>query len=318
MRSTILRKLSFRPWAATAEVAPLPATTQFNRELTKELNTLQSLSIGGGELGLAQLLDAAINTQKIALKSLVKIPHRDDVDRGVLEEYLESNVDVLDACNYFVDRIEDMKKYVNTLRVVTHLIDGVNVNNKHDAMKTTRALALLESCNDIEKKCKKSGLCLRRLMLRQKLFHDDHETEFSEIVTGSKAMALMGCRFLEQGLSFDCKSGLPLIKKCHPMFSFLLGLAEKAEGSAVKKLHKRGSRCFVMSELQQTVAAARELKEKMKGKGEKEMIKSSVEGLKRSCRGLEDELDFLEGRVKDLYKGLIDVRMALLGILSQA
>ncbi|KAJ1417296.1 hypothetical protein SESBI_16723 [Sesbania bispinosa] len=317
--SSILRNLSFRriqPRATVATVAPLPVTTQFNQELTAELNTLQSQNIGGGELGLAQLLDAAITTQKIALDSLVKISYLDDVDRGALEEYLENNIDVLDACNYFVERICDMKKYVDTLRVVTRLIDSNGSFNP-------RVLELLESCGEIEKKrCKeirKHGLCLRRA-LRQKLGHD--ETEFSEIVCGSKVMALLCCRFLEVGLSFDSKcGGLPSMKQCHPKCcssSWLLGLAEQAEGNAEKKVQKRRSGSLVMVELQKTVTAARELKEQMKGKRENDVIRSVVERLKRSCRELEDGLDLIEGKVKDLYKSLIDVRMALLGILSQA
>ncbi|KAJ1383822.1 hypothetical protein SESBI_43068 [Sesbania bispinosa] len=185
-------------------------------------------SIGGGELGLARLLDAAITTQKIALDSLVKISYLDDVDHGALEEYLENNLDVLDACNYFVERIWDVKKYVDTLRVVPRLVDSSGSFNP-------RVLELLESCGEIEKKrCKeirKHGLCLRRI-LRQKLGHD--ETEFSEIVCGSKVMALLCCRFLELGLSFDSKcGGFPSMKQCHPKCcssSWLLGLAEQAEG----------------------------------------------------------------------------------------
>ena len=66
----------------------------------------------------------------------------------------------------------------------------------------------------------------------------------------------------------------------------------------------------------QTVAAARELKEQMKGKREKEM-KYSVERLKICCRELEHGVEIVEERVKILYKSLIDFRMTLLGILSQ-
>ena len=74
-------------------------------------------------------------------------------------------------------------------------------------------------------------------------------------------------------------------------------------------------RCW-SSLLMQTVAAARELKEQMKGKREKEM-KYSVERLKIRCRELEHGVEIVEERVKILYKSLIDFRMTLLGILSQ-
>ncbi|XP_058723805.1 uncharacterized protein LOC131595469 [Vicia villosa] len=68
-----------------------------------------------------------------------------------------------------------------------------------------------------------------------------------------------------------------------------------------------------MSELQQTVDAARELKEQMKK--EKEM-KCCVERLKKKCKELEDIVQDIEEIVKALYKCLIDVRMTLLEILS--
>lgn len=58
---------------APAAVAPLPEKTLFDRELTAELDTLRSQ----GELGLAQLLDAAITTQKIASDSLVNVSYKD-------------------------------------------------------------------------------------------------------------------------------------------------------------------------------------------------------------------------------------------------
>lgn len=340
--SIMLKSLSSRwiqPRAATAAVAPLPVTTRFNRELTAELNTLHC-----GELGLAQLLDASITTQKIALDSLVKICYKDGVvDRLALEEYLENNIEILDACNYFVERIEDMKKYVVTLKVVTHLVGS----GSSSMVAIARALELLESCHHgIEKKLKPMGkrclfprpvcfCCASTLKLHRvasessgrqdaKLRVTKHtlcydENEFSEIVCGSMAMALMGCNFLQLGLSLDSRSGvLKMKKQCHShpkcSFSWWMLLQEVAE-------HKRRSGSLVMAELlQHAVIAARELKEQLKGKRVKnEMnIGSVVERVQRSCRELEDGLDSIEGRVKDLYKSLIDVRMLLLGILSHA
>lgn len=114
---------------------------------------LQSLGTSG-ELVLVQFLDDAITTQKIALDSLVNISYKDGVDRRAVEEYLENNIDILDACNFFVDKIENMKKYVDSLRVVARLVD---------TMATARALDHLESCLDIEKQCKATEKRLRRM-----------------------------------------------------------------------------------------------------------------------------------------------------------
>lgn len=303
--SSILRSLSLRriqPRAASAAVAPLPEATQFSRDLTAELTTLQSVS-KSGEYSMPQLFDAAISTQKIALTTLAHLSYFSDVDRGAIEDYLETNTDILDACNYFGERVEGMKKnYVESLRKVTRFVE-INA--------TSRALDGLvqsESCQGTEKrrlKMGKRGCCLARTK-------QGHETELGEILCGSKAMALMSCCFLEQALSVDCgKSEFPMMKG-HPMScSWLRIMQELAE-------KKRRSGSLVMVELQQTVGAARELKELIKGKRGKENVECCVERLKSSCKKLEDEIGFIEGKVRDLYTSLIDVRMVLLGILSQS
>ncbi|KAL2949896.1 hypothetical protein AAZX31_20G201000 [Glycine max] len=307
---TILRSLPMRQLQprAPAVVSPLPEKSRFDWELTAELDTLRSQ----GELGLAQLLDAAITTQKIPSDSLVNVSYKDYADRGAVDKYLEDNVEMLDACNYLMDKMDHINKYVDSLRVVVHLVD----KGGGAAKPITRALELLESCQSMEKRCKSMenfyrGSCLKK-MLRQKLCH---ETELSEVMCGSKAMALLCCRFLELGLSFDPKRGLPLMKfSQHMMSSSWLRLLQELVNQAEKKKVQR-RRCW-SSLLMQTVAAARELKEQMKGKREKEM-KYSVERLKICCRELEHGVEIVEERVKILYKSLIDFRMTLLGILSQ-
>ncbi|KAK7391814.1 hypothetical protein VNO78_20237 [Psophocarpus tetragonolobus] len=304
---TILRTLPMRrllPRAPTA-VAPLREKTRFDRELAEELDSLQSR----GDFGLAPWLDAAITTQKIASDSLVTVCCKDYADLGAaVDKHLEDNVEILDACNYFMDKMEHINKYVNLLRVVLHLVD------KGAAEKPiTRALELLDSCQGMEKRCKSMenrGSCLKK-MLRQKLCH---QNELSEVMCGSKTMALMCCRFLDLGLSFDPKRGLPMMKLSQPTSSSWLRLFEELAQQAEKKRVQR-RRCW-SSLLMQTVAAARELKEQMKAKREKEM-KYAVERLKISCRELEHGLEIVQERVKNLYKSLIDVRMTLLGILSQ-
>ncbi|KAK7344086.1 hypothetical protein VNO77_13338 [Canavalia gladiata] len=311
---TILRSLPLRPRTVT----PLPESTRFDRELTAEL---RSQGITSGEIGLARLLDAAITTQKIALDFLVNISYRDDADRVAVDKYLEDNIEILDACNYFVDRMDTINEYVDSLRVAVHLLDrGNSVTKRNNDLAQTRALEVLESCQSMLKRCKakeSGGSCLKK-MLRQKLCH---ETQLSEVMCGSKAMALMCCRFLELGLAFDSsKRGLPLMKLSHPTscswVRVLQELAKQAEGSGKK--NRRGYwSSLLMAELQQTVTAARELKEQMKAKREKE-IKFAVERLKISCKELEHGLEIVEERVKNLYKSLIHVRMTLLGILSQS
>lgn len=283
-----------QPRAASAAVAPLPATTQFSRDLTAELTTLQSAT-KSGEYFIPQIFfDAAISTQKIASNTLAHVSYSSDVDREAVEEYLETNTDILDACNYFVERVESVKKnYVESLRKVARFVE-INATSR-----ALDGLVQLESCEGTEKrrvKMGKRGCCLGRTK-------QGHESELGEVLCGSKGMALMSCWFLEQGLCVDCgKSESPMMKGC----SWLRIVQELGE-------KKRRSGC-----LQKTVGAARELKEVIKGKRGKEMVEGCVERVKRRCKELEDEIGFVEGKVRDLYRSLIDVRMALLGILSQA
>ncbi|CAJ2628262.1 unnamed protein product [Trifolium pratense] len=292
---TILKSFFLHQLASTA-VVPLPEKTRFDRELTAELDTL------GSEVELVQFLDAAITTQKIALDSLGNISYRDDSDRLDVDKYLEDNIEILDVCNYFVEKIENINEYLDTLKMVVHLVDNGGVKSNKIATKRSMELLDSSSCKSVEKRsCK--GL---KKLLSQKLYH--HGTDMSEIMCGSKAMTLMCLRFLELGLSFDSKSGkLPMMKLSQPTSSSWLRLLHEASVEE-KKLKKNRS-----SLLQQTVDAARELKEQIKGGKE---IKSCVERLKRSSKEMEDMIEVIEERVKDLYKCLIDVRMTLLGILS--
>ena len=327
--SAFLRSLSLRriqPQLAVA-VAPLPVKSRFDQQLAAELDILRSQGNEGTDepkfdsaFGLVQLLDASIATQKIALDLFSNITYREDMDRSAVDEYLESNIQILDTCNYFVEKIDIINKYVNSLRMIVRLLDG---NSKPNAMAITRALEHLESCQATEEQCKeisrRVSSCLRR-MLKQNLAH---ETEFTEIICGSKVIALMACRFLEQSLSFDSKLQLPMRTQPTDCCSSWLGLMKEvekqAEGSPEKLVKKRRSGLALMvTELQQTANVARNLKEKMKGKKEVKELKYALQGLRISLKRLEDGVEVIEGRIKDLYKSMIDVRMVLLGILSQA
>ncbi|KAI9087943.1 hypothetical protein K1719_030273 [Acacia pycnantha] len=312
--SVILRSLSLRrmiqPRAPPSMVAPFPEKSRFDERLTAELDTLRPPQQGGA--GLIRFLDASIATQKIALGMLANVPYRDDIDREALEHYLETNVEILDACNYFADKIEIVKKYLDSLRVVLRFVDG-------SFSSRMRATEHLESIQGIERKykimSKRNGL---RRILRQKLSHD--ESELGEIMRGSRAMAVMACEFLELGLSFDSKRRIPKTTKSQRSRSsscwlrVLQELVNQEEGSE-KVQRKRCGSNLIMKDLKETV---RDLEEVMKGKKREREVKFAVEGLKRKCRGIEDEIEIIEERVKDLYKSLIDVRMVLLGILSQA
>ncbi|MED6148922.1 hypothetical protein PIB30_057536 [Stylosanthes scabra] len=321
--SSILKNLSFRRIQpkAPAAVAPSPVPTQFDRALATELDTLE-LSLANstsGETGLVHFLDAAIITQKIALDSLLKSTSNfeDGEDRVAAEDYLDSNTEILDSCNHHAEKLGLMKNYVDSLKIVAHLIEVGS--GRPNCAATAQALEHLDSCHGLEKRLKameKHGSSLRRV-LKKRLIICNHEKMLNEVLCGSEVMALMGCKFLELGLSFDSPKlrSMPLNlmkkKKSHPTtssFSWLRFLQE------CDKMGKYAYGCLMMNEL---VNASKELKELMKGKkGNEVLVESCVERIKRRCNELEDLIEVIEGRVNVLYKSLIDVRMALMGILS--
>ncbi|MED6203773.1 hypothetical protein PIB30_002537 [Stylosanthes scabra] len=323
--SSILKNLSFRRIQpkAPAAVAPSPVPTRFDRVLATELDTLE-LSLANstsGEIGLVHFLDATIITQKIALDSLSKNTSNfeDGEDRVAAEDYLDSNIEILDSCNHHAEKLGLMKNYVDSLKIVAHLIE-VGTGRPNCAV-TARALEHLDSCHCLEKRLKameKHGSSLRRVL--KKRLTCNHERMLNEVLCGSKVMALMGCKFLELGLSFDSPKlrSMPLNlmkkqKKSQPTtssFSWLRFLQE------FDKMGKYACGCLMMNEL---VNASKELKELMKGKKGNEvlvLVESCLERIKRRCNELEDLIEVIEGRVNILYKSLIDVRMALMGILS--
>ncbi|KAL1319145.1 hypothetical protein HN51_071447 [Arachis hypogaea] len=323
--SSILRYLFFRriqPKApAAAAVAPSPVPTQFDRVLATELDTLE-LSLGNsttisGEIGLVHFLDAAITTQEIALGSLLKNTSNfeDDKDRVAAEDYLDSNIEILDAFNHHVEKLGHMKNYVDSLKIVAHLIEVGS--GRPNCAATGRASEHLVSCHGMEKRFKameKHGSSLSRRVLKKRLIRN-HERMLNDVLFSSKAMALMGCKFLELGLSFDSSKirsiPLNLMKKSHPRTSSLSWLRFVQE---FDKMGKYAYGCLLMNEL---LDASKEMKELLKGKkGNKMLVESCVERVKRRCNELEDFIEIIEGRVNVLHKSLIDVRMALMGILS--
>ncbi|MED6133858.1 hypothetical protein PIB30_032207 [Stylosanthes scabra] len=330
--STILRSLSFGrllPKApGPAAVAPLPVPTLFYRLLTIELNALE-LSLenitSDNRIGLIKFLDVAIATQKITSDLLAKNTSSldDEADRVAVEDYLDSNIVILDACNHHAEKLGHMKNYLDSLNIVTHSVEvGSSGRTRPKCSATARAREHLDSCHVMEKRFKsmeKHGSSLMRVLKKRLIGH--HETIFSETLCGSKVMALMGCKFLELGLSFDqSKLGsMPLnlvaMKQSQPIISSWSWLRFLQVFD--NKMGKYSFGSLVMTEL---LNASKELKELMmnkKGiKGNDMIVESCVERVKRSCNELEDLIEVIEGRVNALYKSLIDVRMALLGILS--
>lgn len=331
----MFRSLSLRIPArllASPAVTPLPIRTPFDQQLSAELNTLHSTPSteyakhSTSATWLLRTLEASIATQKIALHSLANVTystHRSDSsDHKAIDEYLDhDSIQMLDACNHLSEKIEIIRKYVESLRVVSHLL-GRQIDQP-SAVVLARAQDVLESCEEAAERRSREMDMRKLLSRRQRVAHSGTTvSELGEILSGSKAVALMACRFLGLALSFKSKRGwLPTTAQSRrpPMTtSWLSSLHELEKKVKVEsEKHKRSSSSMTLTELRVMAMAARELRDEIKS-GKHNKLGVAVEKLQRSCWELEERIDALEERVKVLYKHLIHVRMALLGILSQA
>ncbi|EEF44541.1 uncharacterized protein LOC8285007 [Ricinus communis] len=313
--STILRSLSLRIPArlsASPAVVPLPPRSPFDQQVTAELDTLlarESPNLSDHDLTtsfswLFHALGASITTQKIALESLASVIYRDS-DRKAMDQYLNDNAKMLDACNELSDKLEIVQEYVKSLRVVSHMLEG---NSEPISSIIVRAKQVLDAC---KRKCdqtiNKCSTSSSSGWLRKLVFRNDASSlslgsgDTGEILNGSKAAALMACGILEMALSFKSSSTLKhTILQSQPVWNSC-------------------STSMLSSELQEAVnVLARNLRDEVKCIKQMKKVRAAADELKRSCEKLEDGVKPLQERVKELYQHLIAVRMVVLGVLSQA
>ncbi|XWS41221.1 hypothetical protein CRYUN_Cryun17cG0062200 [Craigia yunnanensis] len=202
-----------------------------------------------------------------------------------------------------------------SLRVVSHLLQAGNFEPKPTTL--ARALDLLgSSCKAMQRRfaeillldnnCRSS----LRKMSRKKLAQ--HDSEYGEILNGSMVVALMVCGILGNALSFKTKrleQLTPTVKCCQSTTSWSVSLHE---------FHKqfKGGKLMMLSELQQTVDVARDLQHHIRYRNKSE-VKVVAEELKSGCDDLEQKIMALDGGVRELYKHLISIRMALLRTSSR-
>ncbi|KAJ0040618.1 hypothetical protein Pint_27579 [Pistacia integerrima] len=296
--SSILRSLSsLVRLSASSAVVPLPITSSFDEQVTAHLDGLQSQKVSQIEQisFLLHALDASTTSQQLTLDSLANV-HIQDSYREVIDKYLDHNTKMLDTCNELSEKMEIIQKYLDSLRIVSHLLEG---NGEPHPTTLARAGNVLDSC-------------LRKSFSFQKVNHCE-TFGLGEILSGSMAVTSMVCAILGVALSFNSKRSLPSVQAQSFSSSWSYSLQELQK--QVKEQRKSGSGMMLV-ELQHSVVAARALRDQIKRRKQSE-VELDVGTLKTNCGKLEESIEPLEERVKELYKELINVRMALLGKLSQ-
>ncbi|XP_010999678.1 PREDICTED: uncharacterized protein LOC105107450 [Populus euphratica] len=318
--------------------APLPIITPFHHHLTAELVTLLPPPVSD-QHWLCHALDASINTQKIALESVKNTTigdalYRQESSQKSIEEYLDGgSIKLLDSCNEVLEKIQVIHEFVKSLKVVLHLLH----QGKCEPSPITSARArnmLEETCDVMERrmnedmknhKSRSGWSSLKKLSSRKKLAHygsanNQEMGELGEILKGSKDVASVVCQILGLALSSkSSKHSLITSQYCKPIItsSWSCSLRKLQNQVERENNHQEGEKRSpaMLSELQQTMALVGELRRKNHIGAARQ--RETVEELDRSCGKLEDEIRILEKRVRDLYRHLVSVRMALLGILSQ-
>lgn len=220
--------------------------------------------------------------------------------------------------------MEAIKKYVDRLSVALHWLEG-----EHEPSETSmgRAREALELCQLMETRCAELEKCRSNLRrLGEKLVTQNSRpcedtsnpiAELHEVLSGSRMVALLVVGMLWIALSFRPRRGLPSVQPCKTAswMSSLHALQKEVKEEFDKR---RRDGLVALDELDAVALAGRSLGELIipwRGRGE---LKVAVDVLKRRCEEMERRVWPLEGKVDELYRQLIGIRVSLLGMLTVA
>lgn len=141
-------------------------------------------------------------------------------------------------------------------------------------------------------------------------------SELDEILNGSSVVTTMLFDILSVALSFKSKHKLNTTQSgstasssawLHPLHELQMKIKEEKEKN-------NGDNMF-FSEFQRIFRLTQSLSQKLKTQSQHDVIMMVAE-LKRSCEEVDEGHKSFEGKIKDLYRFLISIRMSLLGTLS--
>ncbi|KAF6142193.1 hypothetical protein GIB67_037111 [Kingdonia uniflora] len=317
MRPSSFLRAKFPVRLSHSTVTPWPVRSSFDEWLTQEIDGLQRWWKESyvSTHWLIDVVNLAVDTQKMTMDTLKDIVY-DEGERKVIEDYLEEVVELLDACNRLRERVEIVQNYIDCLRGVLSCFEG------RSTPMLARARVVLDSCEAMERRCSNLEKCCSSLRkLGDKISQgcvgiklNPYESHLKEVLSGSKAVALLACGSLGFSLSFKSKRGFH-VSQSHQTNSWSSSLhnLHKEVKEEVEKQRKFGR--VVLIELREAVVAAQSLRALL---GSTEPNWNAVEALSRKCEKLEEGIEPLGGGLNELYRHLISIRMVLLGILSNA
>nr|GMC68204.1 protein BPS1, chloroplastic-like [Ipomoea batatas] len=323
----MLANLSLRLSSSSSMVVPFPIQTLFNQHLTSNLKTLLLSSSSSNDCVitvsfLSHALDALVATQKLAHQSLPTFGQPSD--REAIERYLEENsIDLLDACNGLGDKLDNVSEFVKSLRLALHCLEAPT------SIAVARANKLLlgrESSRKMTNSTISSLIPSFKTIVQHQRMNSRAtknkyavRSELEEILDGSSVVTSTIFEILDSALSFKLKHGnghntivrISQAATSYSSYHSWLSLLQELRNN----LKKETKKSLQVRELQNTVWLAQELRQELRSQ-DCSKLRVRVEELKRSCDELENGLKPLQGKVKEVYRYLICVRMALLENLS--
>jgi hypothetical protein len=326
-----------------------PVLQEFESKLAEKL---EALKLAGEELGFlsidwfiqAMTVVLATHSNVEALVPDLQFPLTERDGKWV-DEYLDDSAKLLDVCNVLKEGISDVEHYQMLVQVALLNLDNNNNESCFSEAKYHRARNALQDCKEAIKKKDteyrqgqpKSKLENCSSMLRtmgEKLVNPKgvdavKGNGFLNAIYGAKVTTIFLCGLLVIALA--CKPKRPLMNlsvTSHYLWSSpLLSLQHRVKEETDKR--KNGGSIALLCELDSVDSSVRRLHnlidrnltDKKLGplpKPQWQEMKQLVEDLSKNSARLGSGLGPLEQYVNELFRILINSRLALLDILSNS
>lgn len=312
--SSLLRTISSKLPArfSPPPVAPWPPVrTVFDDFLVSELDNLRQFTHSlTSSSWLCRALDIAITAQRMSAMSL--LPCAIEIEKKSVEKYYKDSADLLDACNCLRQRIYVIRSYLRNSESALRWLEFTDdVELSSSLFK--KALCALECCEEnerqfveLEKTKKKFDYCCAQKELVAE----------PEALIGAGVVAMFVVGVFDGVFSFKGRRRLEVSLECERLpWMHALNEVCKQVKDEVEKRRKGGS--VVLDELRELVLVVKALRELVclrveKGKECGREMKKVMDLVRRRCGELKEMMEVLEGRVDELYRELIEVRMVFL------
>ncbi|GLJ04993.1 hypothetical protein SUGI_0008760 [Cryptomeria japonica] len=236
--------------------------------------------------------------------------------------FMEDSIKLLDMCRVVSEHIDEVRHYQMLLQTTIHCVEGIDFSNKENCL--VKEINMLSNCIHAINVDKQSMKQCTRLRLMSRLEVDCRikgsiPTELLNDMSNLKGFTFSVLRIIAKALSVKMPR-TSLVQSIHKMenpyhlfrcFSPIKALTRKLNGSCAL-LHELQIADFTVKRLYDIL---KKPKLRIDGTAAVE-IKKWVENLRKCSVDLENCIDPLYQKINALYAVLINIRVALLDILT--